>query len=165
MGGYALVGVADPRSGSHIIQVFDIGDPAAPHRIGQVAGPGSPGRAAIADGRLFLATRDGAITVFEVTDPTNPRPLARLDTAGDAGDLALADGLVYVADHAGGLLIARLDAAPVIDTPTPATTPPPRPSETAVPTSTASPTPSTRPCYLPLLMAHAPPGASLTKRR
>ena len=92
------------------LRVYQIGDPAAPALIGQVATAGFPSSVALAGDRAYVgeATNGGALRVIDVAVPAEPREIGAVATS-QTKDVEVAGDLAYLAegsfDLVGGLRI------------------------------------------------------------
>jgi hypothetical protein len=93
------------------LRVYDVSDPAAPKKVGELGTDSSPGSIAYADHKVYLAdsTGGGSLRVIDVSDPTHPAVVGSIATASSIWDLQVVGNRVYTSDQdqpaSGGLRI------------------------------------------------------------
>jgi hypothetical protein len=99
------------------IEVIDLGDPAAPRRVGELETEGWFGSIDVMEPFVYIVG-NGALDVVDVSDPTSLRTIGsyRREGAGDWFDVAVHETTAYVAmnsDHAPGQMngVGILDVA------------------------------------------------------
>jgi hypothetical protein len=98
------------------VDVFDISNPRAPERKGEVTGLGRPWDVHAVDGVAYVADIDLGVVALDLSVPDAPVVAATVESAGAPIRLdADGDGHLYVASGAGGLEILDLSSplAPV----------------------------------------------------
>jgi hypothetical protein len=86
------------------LDVVDIGDPAAPRRLGSLGGLGNVRALAAADERAYAASESAPLAMIDASDATRPQ-LSAVVTGTLFSDLVVSDGLLYGASPSDGLVI------------------------------------------------------------
>lgn len=84
--------------------MVDLGDPAAPARLGRYGTPNTARDVLAAGGAAYLIDAQGGLYQLDVRDPAAPALVARHSVA-EPWALRLASGRLYVATGAGGVLV------------------------------------------------------------
>ena len=96
-----LVAVASYLDG---LRLLDLGNPADPQVVGELALPGYAYGVALAGDHAYVAAASGGLRVVNVSQPTAPVEVANLSSLYPYG-VAVADGYAYVANGSGGLVV------------------------------------------------------------
>lgn len=91
-------------TGSGLLHVIDVSDPAAPLPVGEVGVPLDPHALGILDTFLYLATANGVI-VIDIMDPSQPGVVGVLEADGPANDICISRGRLLVASGSTGLAV------------------------------------------------------------
>ena len=85
------------------LEIFDVSDPASPHKLGETPTPG--GKAAgiyISGDRAYITDYKG-LQIIDISDKTNPRLIGSMDTQSYAEEVYVSGDYAYVASAYGGL--------------------------------------------------------------
>lgn len=108
MGAIAVAGpylyIATMHQGAAGLRVVDLGDPAAPARLGRYDTPNTARDVLAAGGAAYLIDAQGGLYQLDVGDPAAPALVARHPVA-EPWALRLAGERLYVATGAGGVLV------------------------------------------------------------
>ncbi|KAB8145931.1 hypothetical protein F8S13_02305 [Chloroflexia bacterium SDU3-3] len=91
------------------LSIWDVSSPAAPAKLGELAGIPRAADVFAQARRLYLAQSAAGISLIDVADPAAPQLLARYDTPGTANIIRVSGDRIVVADGDGGLRILRAE--------------------------------------------------------
>jgi len=131
VGGFALIDVSNPKApwlvydyplgtpvygialdhdslylvANGLVGLFEVQDPLAPQQVGWVAGPLSPRRVSLANGRAIMLGFASQIWAFALEGINLPHEILHTTTRGDPVDLKAAGNRAFVADGEAGLTV------------------------------------------------------------
>ena len=109
------VGYGAQEAGS-FVDVFDVGDPADPRRVGSLRIAAEPPYLSaqtmtFSAGRLFVAAYESGVLAIDVSTPARPRLAGQLEVPGNALSVSGHDQYLYVGTDEGGLVVVDVGAA------------------------------------------------------
>ena len=83
--------------------VFDISDPLAPRKLGEVRGIGGARQLVVRKGLAYVTTREYGLWIVDATDPAHPRIRSRFDTCELATGVDVAGDVCFCGQRQNGV--------------------------------------------------------------
>ena len=85
------------------LHVYDVSNPRAPKKLGEVAGINAARQVAVQKGMAYVSTREYGLWIIDATDPTQPRIRSRFDCCELATGVDVAGDVCFLGQRQNGV--------------------------------------------------------------
>ena len=85
------------------LHVYDVSNPRAPKKLGEVSGINAARQVAVQKGMAYVSTREYGLWIIDATDPTRPRIRSRFDCCELATGVDVAGNVCFLGQRQNGV--------------------------------------------------------------